>query len=160
MRLKLYSLELDSDGKSILVENWAKYYTDESDLSSPEKIMRTMNDVFRLGFKAEEFAYLITTTTKCKPTAVFLVSKGTVDLTLLSMRDIFVRVLLCGAKTFIVVHNHPSGDPTPSSLDYRMTRRIYDCAQLLELSFVDHVIVTDNSYYSFSDNSDILKSPS
>ena len=48
------------------------------------------------------------------------------------------------APKIILVHNHPSGDPTPSQSDYRVTDRIYECADVMGITLVDHVIIGDN----------------
>lgn len=156
MRIKQYSLEVDPDGRSLLIENWSKNYALISDVSTAEKVAIVMNDVFRLGFQAEEFAYLLVTNSKFKPIAIFLIAKGSVDMAYVSVRDIFVRALLCGGKGFIFTHNHPSGDSTPSTQDYGLTKRIYEGAKLLDLLFLDHVILAYDTYYSFSNNHIII----
>lgn len=53
-----------------------------------------------------------------------------------------------GAQKIILVHNHPSGDSTPSSGDYQVTDRIYECADVMGITLLDHVIIGDNSYSS------------
>lgn len=67
--------------------------------------------------------------------------RGTLNETVAVVRDVFQHALLHSAYGFIVVHNHPSGDPTPSDQDKRFTRRLKEGADLLNLHFVDHVII-------------------
>ena len=55
-------------------------------------------------------------------------------------------------KTLIMVHNHPSGDPTPSDDDIRFTTRIHEAGELIGIPMVDHVIVAKSGYFSFRDN--------
>lgn len=57
-----------------------------------------------------------------------------------------------GAQKIILVHNHPSGDPTPSSEDYRMTDRIYEAADVMGISLLDHVVIGNNTYASVFKN--------
>lgn len=82
------------------------------------------------------------------------VSLGTIDQTYAHPREIFRPVIAGGAWAFALMHNHPSGDPTPSPADSKMTTRIRECAELMQIKFVDHVIVGMPGdgrlpYYSF-----------
>ena len=81
-----------------------------------------------------------------------VVSKGAVNYTYVSPRDVFRYAFDYEAVMLILLHNHPSGDPTPSEDDLRITRRIEKGAQILQLELVDHIIVGDNRYYSFKEN--------
>jgi DNA repair protein RadC len=56
-------------------------------------------------------------------------------------REIFKHAIVHSAYAFVLVHNHPSGDPSPSEADIRLTRRISEGARLLQIHFLDHVIV-------------------
>jgi DNA repair protein RadC len=84
------------------------------------------------------------------------VCKGTVDETTAHPREIFRPVIVHAAAGFLLVHNHPCGDASPSSADINLTRRIRKGARLLGLTFLDHVIVGQPmeghlGYYSFKD---------
>jgi DNA repair protein RadC len=74
---------------------------------------------------------------------------GTVDHTPLYPREVVRRALEIGASAMILVHNHPSGDPTPSATDIEMTRNVKEAAATLGITLHDHVIVGRNSYVSF-----------
>ena len=69
------------------------------------------------------------------------VSLGTLNECLAHPRDIFRPVISHGAYAFILVHNHPSGDPSPSDADRRLTNRLLEGARLMQLNFFDHIIV-------------------
>ncbi|MCC7194936.1 MAG: hypothetical protein IT356_05210 [Gemmatimonadaceae bacterium] len=60
-------------------------------------------------------------------------------------------LLLANAAAFIVAHNHPSGDPTPSAEDVAITKRVKDCADLFGIRLLDHVILGSERYCSMSD---------
>lgn len=77
-------------------------------------------------------------------------SKGTVSASLVSPRSIFIEALRCRAVKLILVHNHPSGDPTPSEEDRLLTARVRECAELLGIPLLDHIIIGDRSYCSFN----------
>jgi len=79
------------------------------------------------------------------------ISSGGVSATYTDPKLIFQTALLCHATQIIMVHNHPSGNVQPSHSDIQMTMRIKEVGDLLELPIIDHVIVTEESYYSFAD---------
>jgi DNA repair protein RadC len=74
---------------------------------------------------------------------------GTIDHTPVYPREVVKRALELSATALILVHNHPSGDPTPSSADIRMTREIIDVAKPLGITIHDHIIVGREGHASF-----------
>lgn len=74
---------------------------------------------------------------------------GTVDHTPVYPREVVKRALEVGATALILVHNHPSGDPTPSKADIEMTKQISDAAKSLGITVHDHVIIAKRDAYSF-----------
>ncbi len=75
--------------------------------------------------------------------------KGTIDHTPVYPREVVKRALELSASAFILVHNHPSGDPTPSQADIDMTRRIVESAKPLGISVHDHLVIGKGSHVSF-----------
>jgi DNA repair protein RadC len=85
------------------------------------------------------------------------VSLGTVDSCTAHPRDILRPVIVAGAYGFALMHNHPSGDPTPSQADTSLTRRIAEASNLMQVKFLDHVVVGKPApgrapYYSFRES--------
>ena len=78
-----------------------------------------------------------------------LLSTGTANASLVSTRDVFIEVLKAEAVGFVVLHNHPSGDPVPSDYDTEITKLLGQGAKLLDVNMLDHIIIGDNRYYSF-----------
>lgn len=79
-----------------------------------------------------------------------VLSRGTRSATSVSLPDVFVPACLTPGTTGIVVlHNHPSGDPTPSPDDVQLTRRLEHAANILDIALLDHLIVGDGRYFSF-----------
>lgn len=76
-------------------------------------------------------------------------SKGTIDHTPVYPREIVKRALELGASAIILVHNHPSGDPTPSRADIEMTRQIADAAKALRMAVHDHIVIGRSGHASF-----------
>ena len=81
-----------------------------------------------------------------------VISRGTVNMSLVSPREIFIEALREQAVEMVLLHNHPSGDPHPSREDFLMTRRLYHCGQLLGIALLDHIIIGDQCYVSFQEN--------
>jgi DNA repair protein RadC len=75
--------------------------------------------------------------------------RGTVDHTPVYPREVVKRALELGASALILVHNHPSGDPTPSSADIAMTREVREAAEKLGISVHDHVVIAKGGHASF-----------
>ncbi|MDD3338215.1 MAG: DNA repair protein RadC [Lachnospiraceae bacterium] len=78
-----------------------------------------------------------------------IISRGTVNASLISPREIFLLALRYHAVHLILIHNHPSGDATPSEDDRILTRRICEAGDLLGISVLDHIIIGDHQYMSF-----------
>ena len=70
-------------------------------------------------------------------------------------RDIFKEAFLLDAVSIICVHNHPSGDTTPSQRDIELTNNLIKISELFGIEFTDHIIIGYNSYYSFLENNKI-----
>jgi DNA repair protein RadC len=75
-------------------------------------------------------------------------NRGTVDHTPVYPREVIKRALELGASAIILVHNHPSGDPTPSASDVEMTKQIIDAARTLDITVHDHLIIGRNGHAS------------
>ena len=78
-------------------------------------------------------------------------SLGTVNTTLVSPREVFVEALRRNAVAVILLHNHPSGDPTPSKQDVLITRRVTEAGRLIGVELLDHIIIGDNCFISLRD---------
>lgn len=75
--------------------------------------------------------------------------RGTVSASLASPREVFMEALRCEAANMILLHNHPSGDPTPSQADIQITQRIEEGGKMLDIPLLDHIIIGDRRYFSF-----------
>ncbi|MBU4245936.1 DNA repair protein RadC [archaeon] len=78
-----------------------------------------------------------------------IVTKGTLDASLIHPREVFRGAIKESAHAIIVVHNHPSGDPSPSEEDKRITEKLSEAGGLLDIKMLDHVVVGRNGFYSF-----------
>lgn len=81
-----------------------------------------------------------------------ILSKGTVNASLASPREVFIHALQAQAAGIMLLHNHPGGNPVPSENDIRVTRRIREIGILTDIPLYDHIILGDNKYFSFSES--------
>ena len=80
-----------------------------------------------------------------------ILSKGTVNASLVSPREVFIHALQAQAAGIMLLHNHPGGDPSPSSNDLRITERILQIGMLTDIPLFDHIVIGDNKYFSFKE---------
>ncbi|MDF2906648.1 MAG: hypothetical protein K0R34_1969 [Herbinix sp.] len=80
-----------------------------------------------------------------------VISEGTVNTSIMPTREIFVHAVKEGAVNIILLHNHPSGDPTPSAEDIRVTKKLTEAGNLIGISLMDHIIIGDNRYISLKE---------
>lgn len=79
------------------------------------------------------------------------ISKGTVNASLITPRELFIEALQKNAVSIIILHNHPSGDPNPSREDRLITERIRQAGDLIGIELLDHIVIGNNCYISFSE---------
>lgn len=99
----------------------------------------------------EEF-WMATLNKAYLPIDFFQIGKGGYDATIVEIREICKYAILNNATAVIVAHNHPSGNLTPSSEDIQVTKKIKEALKLFNIELIDHLIIHQNNYYSFSDN--------
>ena len=80
-----------------------------------------------------------------------LLTVGTVNTSLLSVRDVFVSAVKNRAVNIVLIHNHPGGNPAPSTADLKLTEDIKNAGELLEIRLRDHIIIGNHRYYSFKE---------
>ena len=90
-----------------------------------------------------------------KVQSVSMISMGGITGTVVDLRMVFATALKCLATSIIVAHNHPSGSLRPSAADLNLTKKIEEAGKVLDIALLDHIILTENSYYSFRDEGDL-----
>ena len=90
--------------------------------------------------------------TKNKVIGVFTVSTGSLNASIIHPRDVFQRAILSNAASVILVHNHPSGDPSPSSEDVELTKKLAAAGKMLDIDVLDHVVIGAGRYVSLKEN--------
>lgn len=98
----------------------------------------------------EEFRVLLLDARNCVEREL-LITRGTVDTSLVHAREVFRAAVVENAASLILVHNHPSGDPSPSAEDRAITRQLAEASRILGVPILDHVIIGDGRYLSFAE---------
>ena len=147
MKIAFYDTRITDDYHMVLVEEKAlecdkKSITNSADVAE----MMQLLEMDKLG---EEHCYLLALNTKGMVLGIFLLSKGTIDMSLLGIREIYIRALLAGASRIILCHNHPSKDCTPSEKDIVNTKKVKDAGDIMGVELLDHIVIGGPSYFSF-----------
>ena len=116
-------------------------------LSEPKTIAQYYMEDLR--HEKQEHMKLLMLNSKAKLLGETNISKGTVNASLITPRELFIEALQKNAVSIIILHNHPSGDPTPSREDMLTTKRILDAGALIGIDLLDHIIIGNNCYMSF-----------
>jgi DNA repair protein RadC len=119
-------------------------------LSSPEEAARFFH--VRLGNLLVEQVHAAFVNARNRVVATDMVQEGTVDHSVVYPRKILERALHHKASGFILAHNHPSGDPTPSAQDIQLTKNLDIAARAMGVRFLDHLIIGEGEPYSFQRN--------
>ena len=86
---------------------------------------------------------------------IYPLSKGGITGTVIDVRLIFGTALKCNATGIIICHNHPSGNLIPSIADINITKKIKECSTLLDITLIDHLIISKEGFYSFINSGDL-----
>ncbi len=114
-------------------------YADPPLLDSPDRVADLLREEFRQEPVERMVALLVNT--RRRLIAAHLLSQGTLDTLLIHPREVFLPAITRRASAVILAHNHPSGDPTPSEADIRVTRDLIRAGQLLKIEVLDHIIL-------------------
>ena len=115
-------------------------------LDNPVTVVSFMRESNRLK-NVEAFQVLLLNTRK-KLIRVEEISEGTLDTILVHPREVFRCAIIAAAASIVVIHNHPSGESTPSEADIKVTRDLIRAGQLLKIELIDHVVVGNQNHSS------------
>ncbi|MHB8483438.1 MAG: RadC family protein [Nitrospiria bacterium] len=85
------------------------------------------------------------------------ISKGSLSQTIVHPREVFNKAIKNSAASIILIHNHPSGDPTPSLEDFNLTQNLVKSGKLLGIPVLDHIVIGSGDYYSFADRQTLVE---
>lgn len=122
----------------------------DSTISSPENIWNYTRDYFEAEPVESVLAIFLNSANKIIGYTV--VSKGTINQSLIHPREVFKGAVLANASAVILTHNHPSGNLNPSEEDLSITERVRKAGDILGINLLDHIIVSDAGFYSLREN--------
>lgn len=140
-RIQIVSLRMVREKSSILYP--------QRKITKPEDAAQLFREF--IGDRDREVFCIMTLDTKNQPTALHEVSCGTLNASLVHPREIYKLCILNNAASIICCHNHPSGDPSPSTEDIEITQRIGDSGTLLGIELLDHLILGNPSFVSLKE---------
>jgi DNA repair protein RadC len=111
--------------------------------------------LYEYSIKEKEYFLLVTLDGASKVIEQRVIHIGTLNQSLVHPREVFRPAILDNAAGVIIAHNHPSGCLEPSRADIQITQRLKEVAKLVGIELLDHLILTQYGYYSFSDEGDL-----
>ena len=111
-------------------------------------IVKYINEIEKLDLEPDEKIILICLNNKNQIIAYSEIAKGGADFCNIDFKVLFKTILVANATKFILIHNHPTGNANPSSQDIKITEKIKDASSLLNIQFLDHIVVGENSFIS------------
>lgn len=97
----------------------------------------------------QEHFRVMTLNTKKEINFIREISKGTINMTIVHAREVFRAAISDNAHSIILLHNHPTGDPSPSKEDIGLTKNLIEASKIIGIDILDHIIIGDNKYFSF-----------
>ena len=111
----------------------------------------------RFSARPVEHFGLVLLDVRCRVIRTALLSVGTIDATTVHPREVFREATVAGASSVVLFHNHPSGDPSPSPDDVRLTARLVRAGEVMGIEVIDHLILADHRYYSFRESGGLAR---
>lgn len=142
MRVIKYKTKL-TESQKVVLEKEISVNCPEIDrkMNSPEKIVGLATYFLKMQEAPEEYMYMLCMNTKLEMTSVFEISHGNVNSSIVGTREVFQKALLANAVSIALIHNHPSGDPTPSREDVEVTKRLIEAGRIVGIQVLDHIII-------------------
>ena len=142
MRVTKYKTRLLEGRKAVLEKDYSVNYPElDNMMNSPEKVVKLAKGFLRMHEETEEYMYMICLNTKLMMTGLFEISHGNVNSSVVGTREVFQKALLGNAVSIILMHNHPSGDCTPSIQDIEVTKRLVEAGKIIGVEVLDHIII-------------------
>lgn len=121
-------------------------------ITSAKDIVKFINDYEELEKATEEHIILICLDSKNKIVAYSEIAKGGINYCNIDIKTIFKTILLSNSSKFILAHNHPSGVAEVSTSDIKITEKLKQASNIMNIEFIDHLIIAGNDYISCMNN--------
>lgn len=124
----------------------ARYLKTGTRYTRPKEVFETFSFLMR---ETKEVFLALHLDGKNRIVCMDVVSIGSLNQSIVHPREVFKTALLSSAAAIILLHNHPSGDPSPSSEDISITRRLREAGEIMGIKILDHIVIGDGEYVSF-----------
>ena len=156
MRITKYKTILTNEGRAVLEKEMSVNCAGiDKTMNSPHKLEKLATHFLKMHTHTEEHLYMVCLNTKLHMTSVFEISHGNVNSSIFSTREILQKALLANAVNIVMMHNHPSGDPTPSREDVTVTKKLIEAGRIVGVGVLDHLVIGHGRYSSLKDRGDI-----
>lgn len=146
-----FELNVDENG-FITYDKVRDLIKNDNKMESPKAVYDFMEENYHLSKKTEEFVYMICSDAKTNKMQVFQISHGALGNSYMGGSSIIKRCLVTNARNLFLIHNHPSGDTTPSHDDIDSTKKIHEKCKDFEIFLCDHIIIGENNFTSLRRN--------
>lgn len=151
MRVVKYKTKLVEGRKAVLEKDFSVNYPEmDNMMNSPETVVKLAKGFLRMHEETEEYMYMLCLNSKLRLNGIFEISHGNVNSSIVGAREVFQKALLGNAVSIILIHNHPSGDCTPSREDIKVTERLKEAGRIIGIEVLDHIII-GKSYCSLKE---------
>ena len=151
MRLTTYKTRLTENKRITLEKEISVNHPGDGIIRSPENVRELATGYLRMHEESEEYLYMLCLNTKNRVIGVFEISHGNVNSSIFGVREILQKALLANAVSIIMLHNHPSGDCSPSREDINVTERLKEASRIVGIELLDHIIIGDGTYCSLKE---------
>ncbi len=135
-------------------------YSEMRKIDSSQDAEEILRNIWSDAMELREEFYMLLLNRANKVLGYYRVSEGGTDGTVVDPKLVFSVALKCHASSIILAHNHPSGNTKPSEADIRLTKDLIEGGKLLEISVLDHLILTAENFFSFADEGDdVIRKP-
>ena len=140
----------------LIKEKTGVYHDGRKGVNNPDILYELGKQVLSEYINEDREAFaVILLNAKLKPVGYYVVSTGTLNQSLIHPREVYKKAIIASAYAVMLLHNHPSGDTSPSNEDIQVTQRLVEAGELVGIEVLDHVIVGDDNYYSFKEHGNL-----
>ncbi|MDA2921227.1 DNA repair protein RadC [Desulfobacterota bacterium AH_259_B03_O07] len=128
-------------------------------LTSPQNVANLLRELLNMENQIDrdkEHFWVIGVNTQNIVKYVDLVALGILDQVLIHPREVFRTAIYHGVASIVIGHNHPGGNREPSDQDQTLTRNLVECSKILSIPVLDHIIITNDNYFSFRELTSII----
>jgi len=130
----------------VVKEHITSYLKTGTRYTSPSQLFETFHFLMQ---ETKEYFLTVHLDGKNRAVCIDIVSIGSLNQSIVHPREVYKSALVSSAAAIICVHNHPTGDPTPSSEDIAITRRLKEAGEIIGIKILDHIIIGEDDYCSF-----------